>query len=222
MLLNIDKCFRFAYLVKTTAQRIASSATSVSASAVFYFWACFGFFAALFTREFDIVYEKVLLLLFPWLRHLDEFRETARCVARIWNMKIYCVYVAWAGEMWTVWLRVCVCVCVVCVFCICVYICVSVCLLFFWAVFSCSRKSWLGFGLWFVTDSKGRAGTGGGNVEVERKRVWERWRWRACQQVPVPKIWCLYLYKCWFMRFPFMLRIYLCLRLQPNYELETN
>lgn len=24
------------------------------------------------------------------------------------------------------------------------------------------------------------------------------------------------------MRFPFMLRIYLCLRLQPNYELETN
>lgn len=158
-------------------------------------------------------------MLFPWLRHMDEFREPARCVARIWNMKIYCVYVAWAGEMWTVWLRVCVCIVFVCVF-ICLYVCV--CLLFFWAVFSCSRKSWLGFGLWFVTDSKGRAGTGGGNVEVERKRVWERWRWRACQQVPVPKIWCLYLYKCWFMRFPFMLRIYLCLRLQPNYELETN
>lgn len=58
MLLNIDKCFRFAYLVKTTAQRIASSATSVSASAVFYFLACFGFFAALFTREFNIVYKK--------------------------------------------------------------------------------------------------------------------------------------------------------------------
>lgn len=83
MLLNIDKCFRFAYLVKTTAQRIGSSATSVSASAVFYFWACFGFFAALFTREFNIVYKKVLLLLFPWLRHMDEFRDPARCVARI-------------------------------------------------------------------------------------------------------------------------------------------
>lgn len=48
-LLNIDKCFRWAYLIKKTP-----SATSVSASAVSLF---FGFFAALFTRQFNIVYK---------------------------------------------------------------------------------------------------------------------------------------------------------------------
>lgn len=52
-LLNIDKCFRCAYLIKKSP-----SATSVSASAVsLYFAACFGFFAALFTRQFNIVYK---------------------------------------------------------------------------------------------------------------------------------------------------------------------
>lgn len=52
-LLNIDKCFRYAYLVKKTS-RIAPSATSVNAFAVLIY---FGFFAALFTREFNIVYK---------------------------------------------------------------------------------------------------------------------------------------------------------------------
>lgn len=51
MLLNIDKCFRFAYLVKATAQRIASSATSVNASAVFYFSGLFWLFCGfVYTR----------------------------------------------------------------------------------------------------------------------------------------------------------------------------
>lgn len=119
MLLNIDKCFRFAYLVKTTAQRIGSSATSVSASAVFYFWACFGFFAALFTREFNIVYKKVLLLLFPWLRHLDEFRERVVWLAyEIWKFIAYTSRGPARCE-----LSGCACVCVLY---LCVYLCVCV------------------------------------------------------------------------------------------------
>lgn len=121
MLLNIDKCFRFAYLVKTTAQRIASSATSVSASAVFYFWACFGFFAALFTREFNIVYKKKCCCCCSHGYVTWMSLESPRVVWLAYEIWKFIAYTSRGPARCE--LSDCVCVCVLY---LCVYLCVCV------------------------------------------------------------------------------------------------
>lgn len=75
-LLNIDKCIRCAYLIKKSP-----SATSVSASAVSLFFRLVSAFLRLCLHASLILFINkfaVLIVVLPWLRHMNEFRERER------------------------------------------------------------------------------------------------------------------------------------------------
>lgn len=166
-----------------------------------------------------------------WVKRGSAHRAGARCVAhmkcenllrirRVGRRDVnclsnceYCVFY--------------VCVCVYCVYvvCVCVYIFfVFVCFSFGQFSHAATKFDWaLDCDLWQTRRGPKR---GVGHVETAQRDEYENWGKQNVSQFQ--NFWCLYLYKCWFMRFPFMLRIYLCLclcrchRFQPNYELETS